>query len=94
MQDCEIETKCWVSHQLWGVRPSSTTYCLSDVLPPIISPKLVDLRDVASPTCCYLGGGAEITKGSKTYTPFYHDQQDCNVWYIGPDKKIYFRKSL
>jgi hypothetical protein len=94
MQDCEKENKRWVSYGLWGVRPKEmfATYCLSDILPPITSPKLVELGEIRSVTCCYKGGGDEITQDGKTFTPFYHDQQDCVIWYQGPDKKIYFRK--
>jgi len=94
MQHCEKETPCWVSYGLWGVRPTEmfTTYCLSDVMPPITSPKLVDLKKIPSVTACYLGGGDTITQNGKSYTPFYHDQQDCVIWYQGSDKKIYFRK--
>jgi hypothetical protein len=92
MQDCEKEKKVWASHDLWGIRPAEGTYGLSAVLPPITSPKLVDLDAVPSVTGCYKGGGDEITQDGKTFTPFYHDQQDCVIWYQGPDKKIYFRK--
>jgi hypothetical protein len=94
MQDCEKENKRWAAYGLWGVRPKEmfATYCLSEVLPPITSPKLVDLDAVPSVTSCYKGGGDEITQDGKTFTPFYHDQQDCVIWYQGPDNKIYFRK--
>ncbi len=94
MQHCEKETPQWVSYGLWGVRPKEmfATYCLSDVMPPIKSPKLVDLGKIPSVTACYLGGGDTVTQNGKTYTPFYHDQQDCVIWYQGSDKKIYFRK--